>query len=214
MSRIFAKYTGNEISLVEASRKISALLPARLTVDQMDAYLDARFATYPGVPDLIEWCALHQIFFMINTTGMQGYFQRVFARNLLPHVPLVAANPLIRFPGAREDPRFRYHVVAIEDKPKNTESVMSLLGIASRCVVVMGDSGGDGPHLHWGGSRGAFLIGSMTKPSLEIYCKERGIIINKHFGSVYSLGEDVDRAREMRTNFMELTDSLSAVFDL
>jgi hypothetical protein len=54
----------------------------------------------------------------------------------------------------------------------------------------------------------------MTKTSLEIYCKERGIVINKRFGPSYSPGEDTDRIREMQTNFMELTDSLSAVFDL
>jgi hypothetical protein len=214
MSAIFAKYTGNEITLTEASRRITALLPARLTVEQMDAYLTARFVTYPGVPDLIEWCMRHHILFMINTTGMQGYFQRVFARKLLPHVPLVAANPLIRFPGAREDPRFLYQVVEIEDKPKNTESAMNFLGIEPRWVVIMGDSGGDGPHFHWGSSTGVFLIGSMTKTSLEIYCKERGIVINKRFGPSYSPGEDTDRIREMQTNFMELTDSLSAVFDL
>lgn len=214
LSALFAEYTGNKISLADATQRILALIPACLTIDQMDAYLDAKFSAYRGVPELIEWCLSHNILFMINTTGTQGYFQRAFAKNLLPVIPIVAANPLISFPGAREDPRFLYQVVEIENKLKNTESVMNLLGITPRWVVLIGDSGGDGPHFHWGGSTGAFLIGSMTKPSLKIYCKERGVIINKRFGPCYSPGEDTDRAREMRTNFMELTDSLSAVFDL
>jgi hypothetical protein len=211
---IFAKYTGNEISLTEATRKISELMPAPITVDEMDAYLDASFATYPGVPDLIEWCLSREILFMINTTGTQGYFQRVFAKNLLPLVPFVAANPLIRFSGADEDPHLLYKVVEIEDKPGNTESIMRFLGISPNQVVIMGDSGGDGPHFKWGYSNGAFLIGSMTKPSLDAYCTETEVTINKRFGVSYSLGESRDRNSEMRTNFMDLTDLLAAVFDL
>lgn len=211
---LFAEYTGNKISLADATQRILALIPPRLTIDQMDAYLDAKFSTYLGVSELIEWCLSHNILFMINTTGTQGYFQRAFAKNLLPVIPIVAANPLISFPRVGDGRRYKYPIIDIEDKPKHTESVMISLGISPKRVVVIGDSGGDGPHFHWGGSTGAFLIGSMTKPSLEIYCKERGVIINKRFGPCYSAGEDTDRAREMRTNFMELTDSLSAVFDL
>jgi phosphoserine phosphatase len=213
LSGIFAKYTGNEIALAEAIQRISALLPAPLTIDQMDAYLDACFVTYSGVPDLIEWCLNHGILFVINTTGTQGYFQRVFSKNLIPDVPFVAANPLIRFLGAARDPHFLYQVTEIEDKAKNTESMMRLLGISPRRVVVMGDSGGDGPHFKWGYSTGAFLIGSMIKPSLETYCRQRRIIVHERFGLSYSPGEERDRSREMQTNFMELTESLSAVLD-
>ncbi len=214
LSDVFAEYTGNEISLAEATQWISALMPARLTVDQMDAYLNASFSTYPGVPDLIEWCLSHGLLFMINTTGMQGYFQRVFSGNLIPRVPLVAANPLIRFPGVAEDPRYLFWVSEIEDKPRNTESVMRILGIPPSRVVVIGDSGGDGPHFKWGASAGAFLIGSMTKPSLDNYCRDNGVTINKRFGVSYASGEVRDRTAEMQANFVELTVWLSAMLDL
>jgi len=211
---IFVAYTGNQIPLTEATRRISALIPARLTADQMDAYLDANFSTYPGVPDLIQWCRGHGILFMINTTGAQGYFQRVFTKNLLPDVPLVAANPLTRFWGASEDRHYLYQVDEIEDKPKNTASIMNFLRIPPNRVIIIGDSGGDGPHLQWGASVGAFLIGSMTKCSLDTYCKERGVTINRRFGFSYSLGEPRNRAAESQTNFMDLTESLSAVLEL
>jgi len=214
LSGIFAKYTGNEISLAEATQTISALMPARITIDQMDAYLDASFSTYPGVPDLIEWCLSHGVLFMINTTGTQGYFQRVFSGNLIPHVPLVAANPLTHFWGASEDRHFLYQVIEIEDKPRNTESIMKLLGISPNRVVIMGDSGGDGPHFEWGASTGAFLIGSMTKPSLDIYCRKKGIVINKRFGVSYSPGNERDRDKEMQVDFMELAGLLHAALEL
>jgi len=214
LADVFAKYTGNEISLAEATQEISSIIPASLTPDQMDAYLDSCFATYPGVPGLIEWCRRQGILFMINTTGAQGYFQRVFARNLLPDVPLVAANPLTRFWGAAEDRHYLYQVVEIEDKPKNTESITRFLGIPPNRAIIIGDSGGDGPHFEWGASIGAFLIGSMTKPSLDTYCRERGVTINKRFGLSYSSGEPRDRTAEAQTNFMDLTESIIAVLGL
>jgi 2-hydroxy-3-keto-5-methylthiopentenyl-1-phosphate phosphatase len=214
LSDIFAKYTGNEISLTQATQIISSIIPAPLTPDQMDAYLDSNFATYVGVADLIQWCRSHGILFMINTTGTQGYFQRVFARNLLPDVPLVAANPLVRFWGTNEDRHYLYQVVEIEDKPKNTESLMRFVGITPERVIIIGDSGGDGPHFEWGASIGAFLIGSMTKPSLDTYCRERGVTINKRFGHIYTSAESRDRAAESQANFMDLTESLSEALDL
>ena len=100
LSEIFAKYTGNEIALAEATRRILALLPARITIDEMDAYLDACFATYPGVPDLIEWCLSRGVLFMINTTGTQGYFQRVFSGNLIPRVSACSSQSADPFPGS------------------------------------------------------------------------------------------------------------------
>ena len=80
---IFKAYTGNEIPLSEATKRILSLLPAPITEEQMDSYLDERFETYRGVPELMEWCEKKDILFMINTTGMQGYFQRVFAKETL-----------------------------------------------------------------------------------------------------------------------------------
>jgi hypothetical protein len=214
LSALFAEYTGNKISLAEATQRILALIPTLLTKDQMDAYLDAKFAVYTGVPDLIEWCLSRNILFMINTTGTQGYFQRVFAKNLLPVVPFVAGNPLVRFPGAGDGRRYKSQVIDIEDKPKNTESVMISLGISPRQVVVIGDSGGDGPHFEWGSKVGAFLIGSMTKRSLQVYCSHRGISIQQSFGVSYLLGEVKDREEEVRVNFMDLTEVLAEAFSL
>ena len=79
-------------------------MPAPIRPEQIDAYLDESFATYTGVTDLIEWCLSKNIVFMINTTGMIGYFQRVFARGLLPRVPVISAHPMIRFSERNSDP--------------------------------------------------------------------------------------------------------------
>ena len=69
---IFKKYTGNIITLGDAVHQIQKLLPAPITEMQMDHYLDERFATYRGVPELIEWCLSNNILIMINTTGKIG----------------------------------------------------------------------------------------------------------------------------------------------
>ena len=89
LSTIFRQYTGNLISLGEAVGQIRELMPEPITSDQMDAYLDKFFTAYTGVPDLIDWCSNNNILFMINTTGMIGYFQRIFARDLLPRTPVI-----------------------------------------------------------------------------------------------------------------------------
>ena len=172
LSGIFRLYTGNQISLSEATRRIEALLPKPITEKQMDAYLEASFVTYRGVTDLIQWCVKNDILFMINTTGMQGYFQRAMAKGLLPQGIVVAANPMISYPGHEME---IYEVREIEDKAKNTETVMRLYGIPPKRVILIGDSGGDGPHFEWGASVGAYLVGSMTKPSLESYCRKKEI---------------------------------------
>jgi hypothetical protein len=138
---LFRQYTGNEISLAEATRRIAALTPRPVTTEDMDAYLDASFSTYRGVPELIDWCLSRDILFMINRTR----------------------------------------------------------------VVVVGDSGGDGPHFEWGSSLGAFLIGSMTKGSLESYCSKRGITVHERFGISYASGETRVVEKELSVNFMELT---------
>lgn len=213
LSTIFRKYTGNEISLSVATERIRELLPEPFTKEQMDAYLDSSFHTYTNVPDLIEWCLSNDILFMINTTGTQGYFQRVLHKKLLPPVPVVAANPLITFETPGWDTVFKYQVLEIEDKAKNTQAVITELNIPVNHVLVMGDSGGDGPHFRWGNSAGAYLIGSMTKHSLQAYCDSTGVTIRTHFGLTYGPGEKPDADREMNVDFMELTDVIREVVD-
>jgi hypothetical protein len=205
LGKIFKRYTANSISLGQAVRQIRQLLPGPVTEDQMDAYLDKSFATYRGVPDLIEWCLHNRILFMINTTGMIGYFQRVFAKGLLPRVPVLSAHPMIRYPQRDGDPPDIYDLFEIRDKGKNTETVVQHLNIASQRIILMGDSGGDGPHFQWGAGKGAFLIGSMIKPSLERYCRNEGVAINFKFGCSYAPGVKKDPQKEMQVNFMDLS---------
>jgi 2-hydroxy-3-keto-5-methylthiopentenyl-1-phosphate phosphatase len=210
LSKIFKDYTGNAITLSEATHRIGAILPGPITQDRMDAYLDRRFETYSGVPELIEWCKERDILFMINTTGAQGYFQRVLARHLMPAVPLVSANPMVRYPGRNTDSTF-YDLIEIEDKSKNTEAAMKQFGIRPGRIVLIGDSGGDGPHFEWGAKAGAFLIGSMTKSSLDRYCSERAIEIDLHFGPSYSEDEKRSEEMERKVDFRELTEHMESV---
>ena len=208
---IFKHYTGNIISLGEAVRRIQKLLPAPVTKKQMDAYLDKSFVTYRGVPELIEWCLNSDILFMINTTGMTGYFQRILAKGLLPEIPLLSAHPLIRYPKKNSDPVHIYSLFEIEDKAKNTAAAIKAHQIPPDKIIIMGDSGGDGPHFEWGAKVNAFLIGSMTKPSLENYCLTRNIKINFKFGSAYAPGQDRDLKKEMQVNFMGLSPCIKEV---
>ena len=205
LALVFRQYTGNRISLGQAAAKIKRLLPNPLSPNQMDAYLDASFATYAGVPDLIQWCLDNQILFMINTTGMIGYFQRIFAKGLLPPVPVLSAHPMIRYPGLKSDPPDIYELFETRDKGQNTAAVAGSVGIQTAKIILMGDSGGDGPHFEWGAGSGAFLIGSMTKASLDSYCREKGIVINLRFGLDYSKGEKKDQQKKLDINFMDLT---------
>lgn len=204
LETIFKQYTGNIISLGEAVRQIQESLPAPITVKQMDAYLDEAFATYSGVPELIEWCQSQNILFMINTTGMIGYFQRVLAKNLLPQVPVLSAHPMIRYPGSDTDPRYVYDLFEIADKSKNTASVMRSFNVQTDRIIIMGDSGGDGPHFEWGAGINAFLIANMTKSSLKKFCAQKRIVINARFGPSYADGETRDLRKEMQVNFMDL----------
>jgi len=208
LSGVFRQYTANQISLSQATRRIEGLLPKPIIEKEMDAYLDVSFAAYRGVIDLIHWCTKHDILFMINTTGMQGYFQRAMAKALLPQGILVAANPMISYPGLGTE---MYPVREIEDKAKNTETVMRRYGIPPNKIIVIGDSGGDGPHFAWAASVGAYRIGSMPKPSLESFCRSKGIEINKRFGVSYSEGEQKDTAREMTVDFMGLVPVIENV---
>jgi phosphoglycolate phosphatase-like HAD superfamily hydrolase len=214
LDTIFREYTGNEITLTEAVKRISAMLPAALTLEQMDGYLDAEFRTYTGVPDLIEWCLSRDILFVINTTGTQGYFQRAIAKGLLPEVPLVCGNPMIRFPGASENPRFANEVREIPDKAVCTQAILRSLDLPGDRLVVMGDSGGDGPHFEWAAKEGAFLVASMCKDSLAGYCLSKGIAISAYFGLKYGPGEKRDPDREMKVDFMDLTELIERALKL
>jgi hypothetical protein len=210
LARVFRMYTGNQITLSEATRRIEGLLPGPITEKQMDAYLEGSFVTYKGVRSLIQWCTQNHILFMINTTGMQGYFQRAVAKVLLPAGIVVAANPMISYPGRKMK---MYEVREIEDKAKNTAAVLKEHDIPAQSLIVMGDSGGDGPHFAWGATVGAHLVGSMTKPSLESFCKKKGIEINTRFGATYAEGEKRDLEREMKVDFMVLVPVIENVFN-
>ena len=214
LTKVFKNYTGNRISLQNAYATIMALMPDPITVEQMDAYLDKAFRTYSGVPELLTWCADHDILFMINSTGTQAYFQRAFAKGLLPSIPLVAANPLIRFPMQGEASRYRCEVREIVDKATNTERVMRETDLPHHKIAVMGDSGGDGPHFAWAASLGIFTIGSMTKVSLQEYCRSRNVTISKQFGLAYAPGESRKLDEEMKVDFMLLTDVIKKALDL
>jgi 2-hydroxy-3-keto-5-methylthiopentenyl-1-phosphate phosphatase len=205
LKEIFKAYTGNQIPLSEATRRIASLLPATITEEQTDAFLDASFATYRGVLELIEWCSSKDILFMINTTAMQGFFQRAFKKGLLPEVPVVSAHPMIKYPEERNRPCQWHDLFETQDKPLNTQKVMGEWGIPPEKALVIGDSGGDGPHFEWGARVGAFLVGSMTKWSLDQYCSKRGIEINLHFGLRYSEGEKRKEELEMNVDFMDLS---------
>jgi hypothetical protein len=208
---IFRSYTGNRISLGEACRRIQAILPAPVTPEMMDAYLDSSFAAYRGVPELIDWCLNRNILFMINTTAMIGYFQRVFAKKLLPRVPVLSANALLRYPAAKSDPGEILALAETTDKGKHTQAVVQKFAIPAARVAVMGDSGGDGPHFEWGRNAGAFTIGSMTKHSLAAYCMERGIAIDLRFGLSYAHAEVRDAEKEKRFDFMDLVEPLQSL---
>ena len=208
---VFRQYTGNRISLGEAAAKIKNLIPDPLSAAQMDAYLDASFATYKGVPDLIQWCLDHRILFMINSTGMIGYFQRIFAKGLLPPVPVLSGHPMIRYPGLESDPGRIYELFETRDKGSNTQAVARSLGIEAEKVILIGDSGGDGPHFEWGSKTGAFLIGSMTKASLESYCREKDITINLRFGLDYSRCNSMDSQEEKKIDYKDLTTHIEEI---
>ena len=204
LETIFKQYTGNIMSLGQAVRQIQQLLPAPITENQMDRYLAVSFATYRGVPELIEWCQSQNVLFMINTTGMIGYFQRVFAKDLLPQVPVLSAHPMVRYPHNDTDPSQILDLFETTDKSKNTETTMRSFKFSSKKVLIMGDSGGDGPHFEWGAEINAFLIASITKSSLRRYCDQKNISIHTQFGPAYANGEARDLRKEMQVDFMDL----------
>ncbi|MCP4200268.1 MAG: hypothetical protein GY762_24250, partial [Proteobacteria bacterium] len=213
LTATFRQYTGNQITLRQAVGQIRKLLPDSIKPEQMDAYLDAAFTTYTGVPDLIEWCLSKNILFMINTTGMIGYFQRIFARDLLPRTPVISAHPMVRYPENTSDPPHIYDLLETGDKAINTEAVIRSFGISSDRVILMGDSGGDGPHFEWGSKTGAYLIGSMTKSSLDDYCGKKNIEIDLRFGVDCTKYDRRNARKEMQVNFMDLATTIEYIID-
>jgi hypothetical protein len=148
---------------------------------------------------------------MINTTGMIGYFQRIFAKSLLPPVPVISANPMISYPQNTSGSCRVYELLETRDKGKNTGEVARLQAIPAAKIILLGDSGGDGPHFEWGAAAGAYLIGSMTKPSLDNYCRAKNIEINLRFGLDYSRRERRIPQEESQVNFMVLTTTIKEI---
>jgi len=204
LSAVFRSYTANDISLGEATRRVGAILPQPIVAEQMDAYLKSSFVTYTGVAKFMAWACAHDVLFMINTTGMIGYFQRALATGFLPAVPVLSAHPMVRYAESDTDPPYILELAEIFDKGRHTETVARRFGIPPTNVIVIGDSGGDGPHFQWGADNGARLVGSMIKPSLEFYCRRAGIRIDHRFGRSYRAGDAVDRHAEAGVDFMDL----------
>ena len=204
LAAIFRQYTGNEISLSVAMQHCHGLLPEPLNTDQMDAYLDQHFAHYTGVSELIEACLSNNILFMINTTGSMGYFQRVFCKKLLPRVSALSAHPGLVFPAGKSDPKALFNLHEIADKPVNTALAAKQFQIPPQNILVMGDSGGDGPHFKWAAGQNAIRVASMAKPSLKKFCTGQGIEIHQYFGISYEKGEPRREADEMRVDFRDL----------
>jgi len=211
---IFKHYTGSQISLGQAAGQIKDLLPSPITREQADTYLKSEFKCYTGVRTLIDWCQKHEVLFMINTTGAIGYFQRALALDLLPPVPALSGHPWIRFPESAKDPDHIFELFEIQDKSQNTLAAAQAFSIPSNRIIVMGDSGGDGPHFEWGASVGACLIGSMTKYSLDSFCRGNGIRIDHRIGPTYQRGEQTDFDREMGVDFSEVISVLEEHLNL
>ncbi len=214
LTGIFRRYTANAITLAEAVGGIHSILPAPLTERQMDAYLKHRFKTYKGVKAFMTWCREHRILFMINTTGMAGYFQRALSSGLLPVFDVLCANPMVRYGQSATDPRCLLDLREITDKPLHTAAVAGRYKIACDRIIIMGDSGGDGPHFEWGARNGATLIGSMVKASLESYCARHGIQITHRFGCSYAKDEPVDPQKESAWVFTDLIGIVASVIGL
>jgi hypothetical protein len=208
---IFRQYTGNAITLSRAVGQVSKLLPGPITVQQMDTYLDSAFMTYRGVPELIAACLERRVAFMINTTGMLGYFQRVLAKGLLSPTPTaISAHSWVRFEGGGQDPFHFQDLHEIADKAANTAAMAARLEIRPESIVLMGDSGGDGPHFEWGARVGARLIGCMVKPSLAQYCRKHGIGLHP-FGHAYAAGENRVLENELAYDYSALIEVIEQV---
>ncbi|MGQ9483639.1 MAG: hypothetical protein ACUVSA_01340 [Desulfosoma sp.] len=197
LTTIFRQYTSNQIHLSEAIKRIEAMMPGSVTETMMDSYLEASYNTYPGAAEFIHWCHNNGILFMLNTTGMKGYYQRVLAKGWLPSIPALSAHPFIAYSESPTDPETFLPLLEIQDKATNSAAVAEKYGIPAGRIIIMGDSGGDGPHFAWGAQVNALLIASRPKPSLEKYCAEQGIPIHHRIGSP----EEPNKA-----NFMDMVE--------
>lgn len=202
IEKVFRDYTGNRISLSAALEIIAEFSGGKLTPGQMDAYLDARFDLYPGVIELLKWCRRNQVAFMINTTGFRGYFQRLFARKMFPLPLALAANGMIAYRQTGPEPDMVFNLNETTDKGIFTARVARSLGLDYDKVVVIGDSGGDGPHFQWGAENGALLVAAFAKSSLIEFCRARNIKIGHFIGGLP--GNRLSEAEGDGGNFMEL----------
>ncbi len=182
IGKVFRDYTGNRIRLSDALDVVAGLTGGMLSAGQMDAYLDAAFELYPAVLELAGWCRENRVALMINTTGFKGYFQRLFAKNLFPVPQALAANRVIDYRETDREPPFVFDLRETADKGIFTAKVARRLGLRPDKVVVIGDSGGDGPHFQWGAENGAELVAAFAKPSLIEFCRSRGIEIGHFIG--------------------------------
>lgn len=213
LEEIFRKYTGNIISLGEALDTIINKKGLTISQEQMKDYMEHEFSMYKGVRELIEWALSNDILFVINSTGFQGYFQVAFEMGLIPELPYVSANPMIRFEEKGNSTTW-LDINETSDKPINTEKIISDNNISPDKTIIIGDSGGDGPHFEWGARMGARLIASMPKWSLITYCKDLGINIHHMFGVIYKKGELRDPEREKKIDFRLLIPEIKSLFNL
>jgi hypothetical protein len=107
-----------------------------------------------------------------------------------------------------------YPLLEITDKGLLTAKAAGHFGISHEKIIVMGDSGGDGPHFEWAGSVGAATIASMAKPSLLSYCRRRHLQITHRFGHTYGEGEPIEVEKEIRYDFMELSQVIGQLLGL
>jgi phosphoserine phosphatase len=214
LETLFREYTGNRITLAQAIARIGTLLPGGISARQMDSYLAKTFATYRGVAELIAWCAGRGILFMINTTGMIGYFQRVLALGLLTAPAVLSAHPWVRYPSAPSDPGLILPLFDTGDKARHSAAAAARFNIPPERIIVIGDSGGDGPHFAWAAENGAKRVASMAKPSLLDYCRQRAIPIDRHFGYTYAAGETRNAEKEKTYDFMVLIPVIEELLQL
>ncbi len=214
LREIFNNYTSNCITLNQAIIRIKELIPNGLSQFQMDEYLDNNFQIYNGVYDFITWLSEKNILFMINSTGSQGYFQRAIIKGMIPVIPYISANSFIFYDSENLSTKFTCEVSEIEDKAGCSERVALKNHISYEKIIVIGDSGGDGPHFKWGASKGVSLVGSMTKSSLSKYCEAKAIKIDKHIGPLYKQGDKRNLELEYQYDFRELKDFVSSKFGL
>jgi hypothetical protein len=204
LDAIFTQYTGNRITLSAAMAQVQTLLPQSISAAQLDAFLAGGFAIYRGVAELIQACRQARVLFMINTTAIIGYFQRAVALNLMPPPPVLSAHPMVGFATEAGPPEIILPLLETTDKGRNTQAIAERFNIPASKIIVIGDSGGDGPHFEWGARAGATLVGCMTKLSLADYCRQRQITIDHLFGHTYTPGEAVFSEKERDYDFMGL----------